>query len=274
MRTVLRLLLVLAVLAGALWLLLALGVGERPGGERPGGAAPSGASVAFPEPDAAAVAAARRELAGLATGFGGEGGRYDRSAFGRGWADLDADGCRTRNEILRRDLTGVSLFGNGCVVGSGTLVDPYGGETIAFRHGETTSAAVQIDHIVPLGYAWRQGAWRWSAAERLAFANDPRNLVAVAGEWNDDKGSDGPGRWLPPNTATHCGYAVRFVSLLSEYELDAFPADERELARLLRGCGSAETGSAAAAAPAASIARSTRARSAFARSAKPRCSAT
>ena len=239
MRAVLRWGLVLAIIVGLGWLLVRAadaGFFDAGGGGAAGGDAAQSGSAAFPEPTPEEVQAARERLDAIPTGYGGAGGSYDRNRFGRGWADLDRDGCLTRNEILQRDLTDTSLHANGCVVGSGTLVDPYSGVTIHFRHGAESSQAVQIDHIVPLGYAWRQGAWRWSAPERLRFANDPRNLVAVDGRLNDDKGSDGPGRWMPPNAAVHCGYAVAFVTLLDDYGLDAFPADERELRRTLDRC--------------------------------------
>ncbi|NMO01316.1 HNH endonuclease [Gordonia sp. TBRC 11910] len=37
------------------------------------------------------------------------------------------------------------------------------------------SSAVQIDHIVPLSYAWDMGASGWSASQRADLANDPAN---------------------------------------------------------------------------------------------------
>ena len=30
---------------------------------------------------------------------------YDRDQFGSGWVDVNRNGCDTRNDILRRDLT-------------------------------------------------------------------------------------------------------------------------------------------------------------------------
>ena len=40
-------------------------------------------------------------------------------------------------------------------------------------------AEVDIDHVVALGDAWQKGAQQWPYAERVAFANDPLNLLAV-----------------------------------------------------------------------------------------------
>ncbi|GAA1877440.1 hypothetical protein GCM10009773_02440 [Williamsia serinedens] len=76
---------------------------------------------------------------------------YSRAQFGQAWSD-DVDvafghnGCDTRNDVLRRDLTGVVARPGtrDCVVLSGTLADPYTGRSIPFTRGERTSEAVQI----------------------------------------------------------------------------------------------------------------------------------
>ena len=54
---------------------------------------------------------------------------YDRGLFGQAWADTDRNGCDTRNDILRRDLTALVLRAgtHGCLVLSGPLDDPYTG---------------------------------------------------------------------------------------------------------------------------------------------------
>lgn len=100
---------------------------------------------------------------------------YGRDRFGGGWADLDGDCQDTRREILLRDFVDVALTGDGCDIASGTLHDSYTGAPIAFRRGQGTSDDVQIDHIIPLSYAWQAGAWQWTDAEREAFNNDDHN---------------------------------------------------------------------------------------------------
>lgn len=90
---------------------------------------------------------------------------YDRVGdFGTAWLDRDHDGCDTRDDVLARDLTDVERPG-GCRVLSGTLVSPYTGAAIRFTRGATTSAAVQIDHVVALEDAWQTG--RSSSTRRL-----------------------------------------------------------------------------------------------------------
>lgn len=82
---------------------------------------------------------------------------YDRDLFGQSWTDdvdvkFGRNGCDTRNDILRRDLTDITLKpgSNGCVVQTGTLADTYTGTTINFVRGADTSNAVQIEHVVSL----------------------------------------------------------------------------------------------------------------------------
>ena len=152
---------------------------------------------------------------------------YRRAAFGEAWTDEnDApgghNGCDTRDDILDRDLvdkTYVSISRCPNAVATGTLHDPYTSETIALVRGNQTGAAVQIDHIVPLAYAWDMGARNWTDDLRVRFANDPANLLAVEGQANQDKGDSEPALWMPPNVAFRCQYAVQFVAVLRGYGL-------------------------------------------------------
>jgi hypothetical protein len=152
---------------------------------------------------------------------------YRRAAFGESWTDdNDApgghNGCDTRNDILDRDLvdkTYVSISRCPNAVATGTLHDPYTSETINLVRGNQTGAAVQIDHLVPLAYAWDQGARTWTDEMRTRFANDPANLLAVDGPVNEDKGDGEPAVWMPPNRAFWCQYAVQFVAVLRGYGL-------------------------------------------------------
>ena len=100
---------------------------------------------------------------------------YDRDAFGQAWLDTDRNGCDTRNDVLRRDLTATMVRPgtHGCVVLSGTLADPYTGRTVAFVRGQQTSRAVQVDHVVALADAWQKGARQWSAPTARGLRQRP-----------------------------------------------------------------------------------------------------
>ena len=152
---------------------------------------------------------------------------YRRDAFGDSWTDDNSapgghNGCDTRNDILERDLvdkTYVSIKRCPNAVATGTLHDPYTNATVALIRGEKTGAAVQIEHIVPLAYAWDMGARNWTDELRVRFANDPANLLAVEGQVNQDKGDQEPAMWMPPNAAFHCQYAIQFIAVLRGYAL-------------------------------------------------------
>jgi hypothetical protein len=191
-------------------------------------------------PNRAAVAKAKQELAAerIAT-IPGKDASYEREKFGDAWSDAakgvaDAgNGCDTRNDILRRDAkpgtirtkTGTT----GCKVTAGTWISPYTGGTL------TAKSQVQIDHIVPLGRAWASGAKSWPAAKRLAFANDPDNLLAVDGHSNQSKSDKGPSAWRPA-ARYQCAYAVHYLGSLAKYKLPITAADKTALTAMLGGC--------------------------------------
>ncbi|HTY28839.1 MAG TPA: HNH endonuclease family protein [Mycobacterium sp.] len=172
---------------------------------------------------------------------------YRRAAFGDAWTDdNDApgghNGCDTRNDILNRDLvdkTYVSIKRCPDAVATGVLHDPYTSETISFVRGAQVGASVQIDHIVPLAYAWDMGARNWTDEMRVRFANDPANLVAVQGQANQDKGDQEPAWWMPPNHAFWCQYAMQFIAVLRGYGL---PVDEPSAAELREAASTCPTG--------------------------------
>ena len=163
---------------------------------------------------------------------------YTRAQFGQTWADVDRNGCDTRNDILKRDLT-AEVFKEKtreCVVLSGTLIDPFSGETINFIRGNTSSMEVQIDHVVALSNAWQTGAFKLSIKERTAFANDPMNLLAVKGRLNSQKGDGDAATWLPPLKSYRCDYVSRQIAVKMKYKL-WFTAPEKEaMIRILNSC--------------------------------------
>jgi len=163
---------------------------------------------------------------------------YSRDQFGPAWSDVDHNGCDTRNDVLRRDLTSVALRPGtrDCVVLSGVLADPYTAVAIHFLRGNATSTAVQIDHVVALSDAWQKGAQQLSPARRLAFANDPLNLLAVDGPANQSKSDGDAATWLPPNKSYRCNYVARQISVKSSYGLWVTQAEHDAMARVLSNC--------------------------------------
>ena len=180
---------------------------------------------------------ARKALPKLRVAGPGNMSGYSREAFGPAWADVNHNGCDTRNDILNRDLVHKTWWDSShCEVKTGVLHDPYTGKTIHFVQGEETSLAVQIDHMVALGDAWQTGARDWTAARREAFANDPRELLAVDGPTNEAKGDDDASDWLPARQAYDCQYAVDQIMIKRTYRLWTTPAEHQALAEALGNC--------------------------------------
>ncbi len=157
---------------------------------------------------------------------------YERSCspgeacvFGPAWTDVAHTGCDTRNRVLAMQLTNVLYKPrtHDCKVLTGTLNDPYSGTAIQFDASDPT--AVEIDHVYPLADAWDAAASQWTQEQRVEFANDTDNLLAVSGQLNMDKGSDGPGTWLPPNRAFDCTYIAIYLRTAAKYNLAITQAD-------------------------------------------------
>jgi hypothetical protein len=161
---------------------------------------------------------------------------YDRDLFGPAWADVDGNGCDTRNDILIRDLRDEVLRGDGCTVQTGVLDDPYTGSVISFQRGQSTSSAVQIDHVVALSDAWQKGAQQWDAATRKAFANDPLELLAADGPANQAKGDGDAATWLPANKSFRCAYVARQIAVKAKYGLWVTEAERNAMAAVLDQC--------------------------------------
>lgn len=163
------------------------------------------------------------------------GADYRRAAFGKGWKDLDGNGCSTRNEILARDLKDTHSS-DGCTITSGILDDPYTGQRINFTRGEKSSQAVQIDHQVPLSQAWASGARDWDKNRRVEFANDPENLLAVDGSANQAKQDQDAAQWLPKNADYQCTYISHQVSIKAKYGLSVDQREHDILDQMLHQC--------------------------------------
>ena len=163
---------------------------------------------------------------------------FARAQFGPVWSDVNRNGCDTRNDILKRDLTNI-LFKEGtrnCVVLSGELLDPYSGTVINFVKGNTTSTQVQIDHIVALGNAWVTGAFKLTLPERTALANDPLNLLAVQGRLNSQKQDGDAATWLPPLKSYRCKYVARQIAVKSKYGLWVTVPEKSAMKSILAKC--------------------------------------
>lgn len=158
---------------------------------------------------------------------------YSRDQFGKGW-QKQPGGCDTRNIILKRDLTNTTENSK-CQVLTGTLDDPYTGKTIEFSRKDNASA-VQIEHVVALSDAWQKGAQQLSAEERLRFANDDLNLLAVDGPANQQKGDADAATWLPSNKSFRCQYAERQIAVKKKYRIWVTQAEKSAFKSIIDQC--------------------------------------
>ncbi|USE39512.1 HNH endonuclease family protein [Endozoicomonas sp. SCSIO W0465] len=148
--------------------------------------------------------------------------KYKRSYFGS-WADDDRDCVNTRHELLMKQSTStIDTGSNKCTVQRGRWLDPYTGKTFY------NARDVDIDHLVPLKWAWDHGAYTWTPEKRKQFANDEVNLFAVQASVNREKGALGVLDWLPPAKSFHCQYVLRFTRVVKNYGLVLSDYEQRQ----------------------------------------------
>ncbi|MEZ9627978.1 HNH endonuclease family protein [Vibrio breoganii] len=143
---------------------------------------------------------------------------YSRSKFGHGWADLNGDCRDARAEALIAQSVSTVSFKTekACRVISGRWVSLFTGNTIY------EASEIDIDHVVPLKWAWDHGADGWTEEKRKAIANDPANLITVEASLNRQKGAKGLDEWLPPKN--QCQYILRFIRIKHKYEIQLTPS--------------------------------------------------
>lgn len=105
----------------------------------------------------------------------GSSNSYKRSAFGRGWDDADGDCQNSRAEALIATSSTTVRFATDreCRVVTGRWISPFTGNVIQ------NTSDIDIDHVVPLKWAWERGARGWPQAKRERFANDMVNLWPI-----------------------------------------------------------------------------------------------
>jgi hypothetical protein len=156
---------------------------------------------------------------------------YNRSLF-KHWIDEDKDGCNTRAEVLIEEAVVKPKIGLKCKLTGGKWLSAYDGKTV------TNSSLLDVDHMVPLAEAWRSGAWKWTPAQRQAFANDLENseaLIAVTRSTNRSKSDRDPALWMP--TKDKCTYTANWISVKTKYSLTVDSKESARLSALVSECG-------------------------------------
>jgi len=190
-------------------------------------------AVAEPRKRSQAVAAAvaRRRLAQLKVARPLSIRGYSRERFQSRLSANRKGRCSTREIVLARDGRDVRRNA-ACHPVKGLWYSPYDGKWLK------NEKYVDVDHLVPLAYAWRSGAKRWSPAKRRAFANDlvRPELLTVSHSANIAKGGKGPQSWRPQRRAHWCRYATSWITVKRHYGLFVTRKERVALLNMLRTC--------------------------------------
>ena len=157
-------------------------------------------------------------------------GGYSRTLF-KHWIDVDKDGCNTRYEVLIAEAVVKPKVGAGCYLTGGRWRSSYDGKIF------TNPTGLDIDHMVPLAEAWRSGAWAWTAAQRMDFANDledSRSLLAVTASLNRSKGDRDVVAWLPAKA--QCNYISNWIAVKWRFDLSVDPIEGEFLQEKITAC--------------------------------------
>lgn len=156
---------------------------------------------------------------------------YTRNQFGSGWTDKDKDCQNSRMETLISQSVGQVQYKSAkqCRVTSGKWISPFTGRTIY------SASDIDIDHVVPLHWAWHRGADKWSKEKRIQFANAPANLLSVESSLNRQKGGKGLDKWLPPKN--QCQYIARFLRVSNTFGLELSGREQSQYSEVkIRAC--------------------------------------
>jgi hypothetical protein len=188
----------------------------------------AGTALAYP-PDPPPASTAQTQLAALTVKTEGSTSGYSRDLFPH-WITVSGT-CDTRDEVLKRDGTGVTVDAQ-CEPTAGRWYSVYDATYVEDDSG------IDIDHIVPLAEAWKSGANGWTTAKRQQFANDRSiaQLIAVSASSNRSKGDKDPSEWKPTNASVHCIYAREWIWVKYTYGLSLQSAEKTALQSMLAAC--------------------------------------
>jgi hypothetical protein len=145
---------------------------------------------------------------------------------------LDGKSLSLRYYVIELDSSGAHIpAGKSESYMTGTLHNEYTGKTITLKHGPDTTA-IQVDHIVALGDAWKTGACRWSSAKRESFAIAVAELRAVDTHDNEVKSDKDAAQWLPP--ANRTWYVETQINIKAKYGLGVTAAERSAMTRVLK----------------------------------------
>lgn len=155
----------------------------------------------------------------------GRGEDYNRNEMFGGNSDA------TKAKIEQRDIRDGAFNQKGRVV-SGTLKDPYTGESIEFVDGDRPH---DLEHLVSLKEAYRSEDPNnpMTPEQRNAFANDPDNLLLVSSSENRFKSDKNAEDYLPSYEPSQCRFAISTIKVKDNYNLTVSPGEKAALSKVL-----------------------------------------
>lgn len=147
------------------------------------------------------------------------------------WRHWIGEPCDTRDNVLMAQGKNVKVTktASTCKVTSGEWESPYDGKKF------TDPSGMDIDHMIPLGYAALHGGQAWSPAKKQQFANDTTQLIAVSANANRSKSDKGPSEYMPRDSYK-CQYARVWVATATKYGVSLTKKDKDVLSSTLKNC--------------------------------------
>jgi hypothetical protein len=84
----------------------------------------------------------------------------------------------------------------------------------------TQAKEIDVDHTVPLSWAWKHGADKWTKKMKADYANnliDQYHLMPLSVKANRTKRDKGPDQWMPETN--RCLYINTFINIVNKNKL-------------------------------------------------------
>jgi len=143
----------------------------------------------------------------------------------REWANKRGNTCQKTYTQVLAETSQIEISyakKNECVfVTNGQWLDPYTNKVV------DGVRSIALDQRISLQEAHYYGGSGWPRSKRMAFKNDPMNLLPVSIEQKRDRNGRPGTQWMPQNKAYWCDYVVHREIVARQYDLRP-PKHERD----------------------------------------------
>lgn len=134
-------------------------------------------------------------------------------------------GCLTVREkvLIDHSLRPVKMDSKNCTIISGEWRPLWENKTY------TNPKEMDIDHTVPLSWAWKHGASNWTRQQKINYANNYQEknyLLPLSATMNRTKSDQGPDEWLPETN--RCQYIKTFEMIVQQNRLTLSEIEKRK----------------------------------------------